>query len=329
MTGKLTIGIPTYNGSEFIAETIESILVNLYPEIEKRVEILVSDNGSSDNTAEIVSGYVKKYPRLISYYRNDHNIGFDANVDAVFRRAKGEYVEVLGDDDFLEKGALKKIFWTLETQSDIAVILLSVSFLSHYNQLIGGQRYGKDELCEDGNAFFLKSKWGTSAISAIIIRKNDWLEQNLNKYHDTQWIHVAAIMEILKKNKRSYIISENMVTVRVGNPRWEINFGNQLLVGMEHLRLFSGLLDLGYDPNTFAFFLNDRFNKNLKDIVTLRGKQNKEMMLTAKLMIHFFHKKPIFWILHLPFLLLPYPLIKLIRSTVRKSRRVHEPVRAK
>lgn len=322
MTIKLTIGIPTYNGAKSISDTIESVLGNLYPEIEKRIEIFVSDNASSDNTAEIVSAYEKKYPHLISYHRNDHNIGFDANLDTIFKRAKGEYIEVLGDDDLLEKNALKKIFWAIETQSDISVVLLSVSFLSQNNQLINGQRYSQDELCENGNSFFLKSKWGTSAISSIIIRKNDWLEQNLNKYYNTQWIHVAAIMEILKNNKRSYIISENMVSVRVGNPRWETNFGNQLLVGLEHLRLFSGLLNLGYDPNTFAFFLNDRFNKNLLDILTLRSKENKEIILTTKLMIHFFHKKPVFWILHFPFLLMPYPLLKLIRTVLKKLKHV-------
>ena len=125
-------------------------------------------------------------------------------------------------------------------------------------------------------------------------------------------------MNILKKDRPAYIVSDNLVTVRVGNPRWETNFGNQLKAGMDHLRLFSGLLDLGYDYKTFEFYLDHRFNKNFRDILALRARRLKDNIPTALLMIQFFKKKPIFWVLHLPFLLMPHPLYQLIRALYKK-----------
>lgn len=319
METKLTIGIPTFNGSKFISEAIESVLSNLYPEIEDRLEILISDNASTDTTSEIVSSYVTKYPQLISYYRNDINIGFDANIEEVFKKARGEYVEVLGDDDFLKNKSLRKIFTTIDSYPNISVVLVAVSFLNqNTHQEIEGLKFENDVLCADGNAFFQLSKWGTAAISSIIIKKSDWIEQNLEKYYGTQWIHIAAIMNILKKDKRAYIVSDNLVTVRVANARWETNFGNQLKAGMDHLRLFSGLLDLEYDYKTFEFYLNDRFNKNFRDVLTLRARRLKDNVPTALLMIQFFKKKPMFWLLHLSFLLMPYPLYQLIRALYKR-----------
>jgi len=319
MSIKLTIGIPTYNGAKHIGATIDSIIHNMHPQINNQIEILVSDNASTDNTFEIIAEYNIKFPFIISYHRNDSNIGFDANVDQIFHLARGEFVEILGDDDVLANEALSKILNTIDLHPDVAVILLSVSFLNYEtNQYFKGQEYTHDILCEDGNSFFTQSKWGTSAISAIIIKKNDWLNQNLKQFYNSQWIHIGGLMEILKSNKKAFIIAENCVTVRIANPRWEANFGNQLKIGMEHLQLLSHLVKLGYHPSTFKFFLRSRFNHNLRDILTLRCKRIKDNIPTLKLMVRFFFTKPVFWFIHLPFLIMPYPVFYIVRNTYKK-----------
>jgi len=321
MEHKLTIGIPTFNGSKYISGAIESVLSNVYPEIDGRLEILVSDNASNDNTSSIMHAYVEKYPQLISYHRNQTNIGFAANIETIFKKASGEYVQILGDDDYLKNNSLRKIFNVLDTNRDVSVVLLSISFLDiRTDKEIEGLKFDSDKLCKDGDSFFQISKWGTSAISSIIVKKSDWLEQNLLKYAENQWIHVAAVMNILKKDKWAYIISDNLVTVRISNPRWQENFGNGLYVGMEHLKLFSEMIDLGYSYETFAFYLNDRFNTNLQNIFTFRAKHISDNIPTAILMIHFFYRKPTFWLLHLPLLFTPYFLTEIPISVYRKMR---------
>jgi len=119
-TPTLTIAIPTYNGSPHITETIESILLQL-PDVNKKIEILISDNGSTDETQEIVLRYCSLYPQLISYYRNEANLGFDLNLISAIEKAKGKYIQFLGDDDYLLPGSLKKIFTVIEHNPTLSV----------------------------------------------------------------------------------------------------------------------------------------------------------------------------------------------------------------
>jgi glycosyltransferase involved in cell wall biosynthesis len=95
----LTIGIPTYNGAETIADSIRSCLKSIKHSGLKNVEILVVDNSSTDETFQIVSGFANSHPHVLRIIRNQVNIGLDLNIDVAIREAKGEYVKLLGDDD--------------------------------------------------------------------------------------------------------------------------------------------------------------------------------------------------------------------------------------
>lgn len=64
----LTIAIPTYNGAKTIANMLEILL----PQCDERVEILISDNASTDNTKLIIDKYIEKYEN-IRYVRNVKN----------------------------------------------------------------------------------------------------------------------------------------------------------------------------------------------------------------------------------------------------------------
>ena len=124
---KLTIGIPTWNRSSEIREAIDSILDQLNDTFRPQVEILISDNASTDTTQTVVRDYADRYPKLFSIHRNPVNIGFSRNVDALFRHARGEFVLVLSDDDALEPDALCEIFVTLERHPDVHAMFLSCS----------------------------------------------------------------------------------------------------------------------------------------------------------------------------------------------------------
>ena len=317
----LSVGIPTYNGRKYISDSLDSVIANIAEELKGEVEIIVSDNGSNDGTGAVVQQYVERYPSLILYRRNETNIGFDLNVDSIFRMARGSYVQILGDDDFLHDRSIEKILRIIKTRPRVAVILLSVDFLNiETQQKVPGQRYQKDTEYSSGDEFFIATGWGTAPISSLVIKRGEWLKSDLAIYRDTQWIHVGAVLEILKRGNTSYVITEDLVTVRTGNPRWSENFGNQLKAGMEHLILIRKMISLGYRSDTFNVFLNDRFAHNLKDIAAMRGKRAVDNIATAKLMVTVFYKKPAFWIVHLPILLIPYPLFVFLKALVRRAK---------
>lgn len=109
----LSLCIPTYNRAPFLDILLERIagqageLVN--PE---NLELIVSDNCSDDNTPDVVKKYLQA-GLLINYIRNESNLGMDGNFVQCFRKAKGKYIWLLGDDDFLKEGALNKILQSL------------------------------------------------------------------------------------------------------------------------------------------------------------------------------------------------------------------------
>ena len=106
----LTIAIPTYNRLEKLKICLKRLMEQ--KKIEQ-IEIIVSDNASTDGTGEYMTELVKKAEN-IRYYRNTENVGPDKNFLNCFDKAVGEYVLLLGDDDFLLPMAVEHLLDTLE-----------------------------------------------------------------------------------------------------------------------------------------------------------------------------------------------------------------------
>ena len=82
---RVSIGLPVYNGENFLAESIESLLGQSYEDFE----LIISDNASTDGTADICRRYAKQDSR-IRYIRQPHNIGSAPNHNFVIEQARGE-----------------------------------------------------------------------------------------------------------------------------------------------------------------------------------------------------------------------------------------------
>ncbi len=129
----LTVGIPTWNRCDDIRVAIDSILSQLTDDLYPQIEILVSDNASTDATQCVLAEYKIKHPELFSIHRNAENLGFSRNVDMLFRRAKGEFVLVLSDDDALEPDAIREILFVLKEYSTIDIMVV---LASEYNETL-------------------------------------------------------------------------------------------------------------------------------------------------------------------------------------------------
>ena len=100
----LSFCIPVYNRSARINKIIERII----PFDNNEIEIVVSDNASTDDTNEVVNKF--NDPR-IKYFRNKKNVGMDANFILVLKRATGKFTFLLMDEDEV---ALETIPWILQ-----------------------------------------------------------------------------------------------------------------------------------------------------------------------------------------------------------------------
>lgn len=95
---KLSICIPTYNRSQHLSNCLQSVISMRKPKGFK-FEICISDNGSNDNTKEVVNNAKKEIK--INYNRNESNLGIARNFLKVVSMAKGEFIWLIGDDDLL------------------------------------------------------------------------------------------------------------------------------------------------------------------------------------------------------------------------------------
>lgn len=102
----LTIAIPTFNRAWCLRELLPLLVDQLKD--EARIELIISDNASPDDTPSVVREFVTR-GLPIRYIRNDQNVGPDANFLQCFEQARGKYVWLFSDDDLIVPGALAKI----------------------------------------------------------------------------------------------------------------------------------------------------------------------------------------------------------------------------
>jgi glycosyltransferase involved in cell wall biosynthesis len=91
---RVSVGIPVFNGEPFIRETLDSVVGQTFEDLE----IIISDNGSTDGTESICQGYARKDAR-IRYVRNRENIGLAKNFQRVVELATAEYFKLANADD--------------------------------------------------------------------------------------------------------------------------------------------------------------------------------------------------------------------------------------
>lgn len=305
---KLTIGIPTYNGEKYIKQTIESIFKGISDKNFNRIEILVSDNCSTDKTATIIQELNEKYNSKITYFYNEENIGYDRNVDNVVKRAKGEYVWLMSDDDYIVNNGIEKVIFTLDKNE------FEFIFVNYQNPILIKEI---DSEPMDGDRFFSITKFKSGLISSNIVKKQRWIELNMEKYFDCLWIHFAYTIEALAPIRlgKAAIIND-FVVIPDGESRWGAK-GSFIFTGFKLLDVFKIIPALGYNKKTKKvadFVIKGGYPKNL---ILAKYQGLKINLDIIKKFIYYYKQYPSFWVFDLPILLVPSIFIKISVNSYR------------
>ncbi|HKK53946.1 MAG TPA: glycosyltransferase family A protein [Patescibacteria group bacterium] len=105
---KISVIIPTYNRANFLPRAIKSVLNQTF----KDFELIIVDDGSTDNTKEVINNYLKNDDR-IKYIYQQNSGGPPKPKNTGIKIAKGEYIAFLDSDDEWFKDKLKKTNRTL------------------------------------------------------------------------------------------------------------------------------------------------------------------------------------------------------------------------
>jgi len=131
---KISIVTPNYNYGQFLEETIRSVLLQGYPNLE----YIIIDGGSTDNSIEII----KKYEKWLAYWISEPDRGQSHAINKGLKMASGEWFNWINSDDLLMPHALKT--------------LIKISQIAKDAQWISGARL---ELAEDGSPVDICVPW--------------------------------------------------------------------------------------------------------------------------------------------------------------------------
>lgn len=207
----LSICIPTYNRAKFLKNNLESLYKQINDINCKYVEVMVSNNCSTDNTHSVVQEYLHRGME-ITYYKNESNLGFDGNFLQCIYQAKGKYVLLLGDDDLLLDGSLDTLVELLSTDE---YGIVYISGCSYSNRDIKGPKISEVTIASqtytDINTFLQKEQVYITFISGNVFNKSLIPKFDTEVYKKTNILQVPFYLYAACRSKKNLFLKEKFL----------------------------------------------------------------------------------------------------------------------
>jgi glycosyltransferase involved in cell wall biosynthesis len=240
----LSICIPTFNRAKYLQELLESIKISCIGHLNY-IEVVISNNTSTDNTAEVVDNYKQYFPNIQYHNHSEALLPAEKNFLFVAQQAKGVYVWLMGDDDKLNKDAILIISQSLISNAEVYITNFSLAskdmatkYSTHYHDFKFGLTFN--------NKNKLLSTFGPtlSLISSVIFKKE--LLPNINEkeyFHHSEWgmSFLFFIYSTVSNQLKAEFIQQPVFTYRCDNSNidnWGRVFVNGMAKTVESLKLY-------------------------------------------------------------------------------------------
>ncbi len=212
----LSIAIPTFNRAKYL----DRCLSYLYPQAISEpsvIEIIVSDNCSTDNTYDIVQKYISK-GLTIKYFKNDVNKGMDFNFRECYLKSNGKYVVVFSDDDIFFPGAISKIL-PIISNSEYGVIYLNSQKLSQVSISKNIDTINDINISIFKNSISILNRINhyVSYLSGNIVNRRFVSKEIFDRYMGTYLVHVPLILNAISQSNENLIIETPVIGMQDGN----------------------------------------------------------------------------------------------------------------
>jgi glycosyltransferase involved in cell wall biosynthesis len=125
----ISIGMPVYNGENYLAVALDSIITQSFTDFE----VVISDNASTDGTEEVCRSYQARDAR-IRYYRNRMNLGAAKNHNQAFELSSGKYFKWASHDDVLAADFLSRCVSALEQDPSVVLCYSKIILIDDFNK---------------------------------------------------------------------------------------------------------------------------------------------------------------------------------------------------
>lgn len=209
-----TIAIPTWNRAAYLRLNLAQLETETIGKTHL-VEILISDNCSTDETAATVSEFTARGMKM-RYIRNPENIGSDHNIAQCFNEAAGQYVLILGDDDMLVDGALGKLLKELGGNRYGVVFLRPYGYDKDFRAERPATRPDNAKYASAGE-FIAKIGALAGLISSNVINKQILTGENADKYCGTNLVQTYLVYDAAIKSGRNLVMNEYLIAYKRNN----------------------------------------------------------------------------------------------------------------
>lgn len=280
MCKKVSVIIPCYNQASYVSEAIESVLNQTY----KNIEIVVINDSSTDNSADVIKEYSNKYENII-FLDEKVNKGVVKSKNLAIEKCSGDYILPVDADDKIAPTFVEKAVKILNEDDEIRIVYSRVMFFGYKHKEFKLEAFNPNRIifsnCMPNTAVYRKSDF-VSVGGYKDYMKDGWEDWNM-------WLSILEIAP--NKEKFAYRIDEFMLFYRqfASGSRSDFNKKkkNELYVNMivNHQLLYSSLTEFynNISKNYPAKFMKKK--KIIKNLIILSSIELLAIILISVLFI--------------------------------------------
>ena len=201
----ISIVVPVYNAEKYLEETIKSIFLQGYPELE----VILVDDCSTDGSADIIRRYQELYPNVY-YHKLDVNSGVAIARNTAIELAKGRFVAFVDSDDIWKPGKLEKQLSLFNEHPGCPFTYTAIDYIDENGKLLKNKRSLRESVTYN---YVLRNTM--IATSTVIIDRNvvpDVVMPNRRSAED-----YSLWLSLLKKYGPAYGINEALTSYRISS----------------------------------------------------------------------------------------------------------------
>ncbi len=249
----LTVSIAAYNIGKYIDRTLLSCLVS--EEYQKLLEVLIVNDGSTDNTLEIASKYVNDYPEIFKII-DKKNGGYGSTINSAIKIAAGKYFRLLDGDDWYDTKELEKI---LEELKQVEADLVLNDFTICYDNT-GRKNEVKLLIDKEGQVCDIKdlSMWDNVAMYSFCYKTDLLKKNNIHFTENCFYTDIEYIVNPLVFVKNYLYASKNLYQYRLGVKGQSVSFNGMKKHHKDALYIMKETMEMSKQ---------ERISPNIKEII--------------------------------------------------------------
>lgn len=215
----LTIAVPTYNRASYLDLCLKRISEEIAALPENKrclVNVYVSDNASSDNTPAVVAQYQGVCSGIFESVRNDQNMGLDFNFLQCYESARTPYVWMVGDDDVILPGRLKKVLDFLINNEVDLLYVNNYWFKDSYMEKPKQREKHNTAVFSSALDFTRRTNVMLTYVSGLIVRSGV-VSNKRQELNGSMLVLLSWILPLLRDGSRFAVIEDWVVAAKGAN----------------------------------------------------------------------------------------------------------------